>query len=291
LARLRSSPPEARVSRGRRLGSDGASLERSVDAFVDPIGIAGGINLYRYCGNNPVLYVDPRGLVKGDLGEALWNLYKQRAFLGATVVFQLWTQPSQWIWREAKDDGAIESASKMARKAFLVEYAASLSLPTNDGKFHKVVIDGWKDIWDTISRKQWDIVIDPDWPGNPAGILGGNRGFEARGSYEIMLKCTPWKRDGHPHNGTQNELRTMSAEIRNVNMDWRWVDAIDAHSFREYDWRNEGFLRGVGEGFVDIFSDKLLGAGYYVHVNYHQASSPEEAITFSVSQTRQTPAQ
>ena len=28
----------------------------------DPIGISGGLNLYEFCGNNPVNYVDPEGL-------------------------------------------------------------------------------------------------------------------------------------------------------------------------------------------------------------------------------------
>lgn len=37
----------------------------------DPIGESGGLNLYGYVGNNPVLYVDPLGLVRwGDAGRA-----------------------------------------------------------------------------------------------------------------------------------------------------------------------------------------------------------------------------
>ncbi|MGH7615424.1 MAG: RHS repeat-associated core domain-containing protein [Gemmatimonadales bacterium] len=31
----------------------------------DPIGVAGGLNLYGYVGNNPLAYTDPFGLKKG----------------------------------------------------------------------------------------------------------------------------------------------------------------------------------------------------------------------------------
>jgi len=52
---------EAHVSQGGRLGWDGACLG-SVSAFsVDPIGYNGGMNLYAYCGDNPINATDPMG--------------------------------------------------------------------------------------------------------------------------------------------------------------------------------------------------------------------------------------
>jgi RHS repeat-associated protein len=42
----------------------------------DPIGISGGLNLYAFCGNNPVNFVDPLGLCQDDidlLRDAFWD--------------------------------------------------------------------------------------------------------------------------------------------------------------------------------------------------------------------------
>jgi hypothetical protein len=50
------------VSRGRLLGSDGASLGWPVGDSEDPIGIAGGINLYGYANDSPLTRTDPYGL-------------------------------------------------------------------------------------------------------------------------------------------------------------------------------------------------------------------------------------
>lgn len=40
----------------------------------DPIGISGGLNLYAFCGNNPVMYRDPMGLCVEDGNAVLKNI-------------------------------------------------------------------------------------------------------------------------------------------------------------------------------------------------------------------------
>ena len=55
----------------------------------DPIGISGGLNLYAFCGNNPVNYVDPLGECK-EKGEA-----------GFWVGLSLWASGQPWIYKNS----------------------------------------------------------------------------------------------------------------------------------------------------------------------------------------------
>jgi RHS repeat-associated protein len=43
---------------------------------ADPIGISGGVNLYAYCANNPVNFVDPDGLAQDKIGGEVVTVHK-----------------------------------------------------------------------------------------------------------------------------------------------------------------------------------------------------------------------
>jgi hypothetical protein len=80
---------------------------------MDPIGEAGGINLYGFVGNNPVSYVDPWGLnsqiVMGDHGRLVWvGPYNQTP---PGMRFELWWGnadiiPPGMIWGDVDNGNA-----------------------------------------------------------------------------------------------------------------------------------------------------------------------------------------
>ena len=75
-------------------------------------------------------------------------------------------------------------------------------------------------------------------------------------------------------------FRTVRAELRNVDLRWRWTDLVDAHDPLEYNWTEDDVLPGILEGAWDLFGDKVLAASFWVHVNFSQRESQGEATMY-----------
>jgi len=97
--------------------------------------------------------------------------------------------------------------------------------------------------------------------------LGGMIDFEANGSYDIRFSPD-----------TRKSKNTI-VEVKNVSMKWRWVDDIDAHSLREYNWSTDSWVQGIAEGIVgDLIGDKLLNSDFLIHVNFNDTTSRKRTI-------------
>ncbi|GAB6186279.1 hypothetical protein JCM17478_17810 [Thermopirellula anaerolimosa] len=86
----------------------------------------------------------------------------------------------------------------------------------------------------------------------PSFWLGGPHDIEAKGRFDVRLT---------PVDGEKGKLKM---DVRNMEMDWQWVDKIDADSVFEYDWSTNDFRQGILETtFGDLVCDKLLGASFW----------------------------
>ena len=133
-----------------------------------------------------------------------------------------------------------------------------------------VEIPTWTSIWKTIPKRDknggvggigsFDFTTDPNvdgyyWDLNKASFWLGSMGdFQVKGFYLIRVYPSPDNPD------------VTWADIR-PELDWRWVDRIDANSWLEYNWEKNDKYTGVIEGlFGDLIGDKLLGASFDINV-------------------------
>jgi RHS repeat-associated protein len=78
----------------------------------DPIGISGGLNLYAFCGNNPVNFIDPLGLIKlDDFSTEDLEATSDSITIGRDLWMEVATTGSGDAIREATESGSVEHAN------------------------------------------------------------------------------------------------------------------------------------------------------------------------------------
>ncbi len=254
----------------------------------DPIGFGGGqTNLSEYVGNDPTNGIDPTGTIgthnQGSfrpgppirhLGAEIGGEYLSRAAAGAFVLPQIVTGIDNFSghYHDFPDDGSVENASIQARREFLVKYALSHSAKL-DGQWWRLTLDSWTSTEPYSSR--FNIPVDRSFStlNNASFWLGGYNDFQGKGQYSIRITCRPGTSKGY------------DVSVGNLNMKWRWVDDIDAHSFVEAlnndEFKNDGWVAaGIEASIGDLIGDKLLNGDFLIHVTFSQTIKPATKYAF-----------
>jgi len=204
--------------------------------------------------------------IGGRVGKEIKNAYIARGILGLCTL-RIYTSCTTYGAYQYTDDGNIESKSTRARNQFLVDhfYKMSEQNQIEYGQSYKVEIPTWTSVWETIQRNDDDGkgynfttegIDTGEWDINKASFwLGGMWDFQVKGVYWIRVYPSP------------DNPEVKWVDIR-PSLDWRWVDRIDANSWWGYNWEVNDTGAGIGEGLVDFFGDKILGASFDIHVNF-----------------------
>jgi RHS repeat-associated protein len=178
----------------------------------DPIGLAGGINLYGFANGDPVTYSDPYGLkVKCNTQEAcdLWNDLRRRAINAKNSddedVRQAGHRLLNWMGRAQKDRKVTYTIDARQRDAQFED-------ATGGGQGVRVGPNEWLLLIDT--ERDTDRVLNSPWI-NLAHELGGAMGYSEYRGFRSWFG--EW-----PHNKGSLTLenaarRTVGCSIRRVH--------------------------------------------------------------------------
>ena len=111
-----------------------------------------GLNLYAYCRNNPVCYVDPSGHIsckdaRKIMREAIWNGLMLQD-LDAPVVSNL----KAWLERKNRHGGLNELETAMARRIGLVEAGRDTIVVLPDKPHKNGTVGHWETILAEVER-------------------------------------------------------------------------------------------------------------------------------------------
>jgi RHS repeat-associated protein len=140
----------------------------------DPIGLRGGLNLYRYVENNPVRYVDPSGLETGDINQGFggpnppmqWPRCQPKSCMAKCLSKIFGTLPSIYVTPNTSliPDTAVSSPGGISLPGSCDEFYGSSWLTLHE---HYHVIMQWGTGNLTYPGWVWQVVKTA-----PAGIAG-----------------------------------------------------------------------------------------------------------------------
>jgi hypothetical protein len=218
----------------------------------------------------PNSMVETNSPISTKLADSLARLYFTRALEGTCVIGRIYNAFATYSFYEFNGDGHIKDSSRLARINFFVEYARKLgkekSIDLENGEWVTITLNNWTDVYSVLPRKDFALTISADdgvfFTRSASFWLGSAENIEGKGAYKIRF-----------HKDVNNPTATLF-DVRDVSIEWRWVDRLDANALWEYDWQKNSSLQGVIEGILgDATGDIILGASANIYVNFHDGNN------------------
>ncbi|NMC81661.1 MAG: RHS repeat-associated core domain-containing protein, partial [Armatimonadetes bacterium] len=212
----------------------------------DPIGEEGGIALYAFAHNAPLLQVDPVGCSTGfDIAAkyaARFTLAFGQPWIGIPLNLKY-----RYYW--FRDDGNVKALTDQERDQF----------------YYRKTANNLSDLWRSVSvtdseaERVVSFIVEDNrtWT---SWVTVQPRGVSAKGSIEAR-KCS-----------------SQSIQVRNKAVEWTWFDEMDANSWRESQLKgNHGPWAWI-EGLVNVIGDNTLHANF----NFDIAFTDDEKREYTI---------
>ena len=223
-------------------------------ASRDPIEERGGLNLYAFVGNDGVNRWDLLGL--DWIGKKIRNIYISRMSSGplGLLTNRLF---SKRIITDTTD--VMRTKYRSSMREFYRNYLKDATISMSIGYLKKINLNN-VDAKRKANFNRGGSILDND----VRGWLGGPRDVFANGWVELC------------------KVRSNRVYVLKREVDFKWIDRIDAHSYRQMSDLGEDFLPTVLEGTTDLL-EKIRGAAFDIEVNWSDSGrnhSDPSYITF-----------
>jgi len=247
----------------------------------DPIGYGDGMNLYQYVRSRPIVAVDLLGLFGGNafdsyqtpysLADRLLTTYFSRMSpLGGVLQLRKGSEANPYTF----DDELNEMMDNVKIKMGVCAYYRSLVMAAKNSTTMNLYCKPWKTIPVTFGTDNYKLVSKA-WDADDQSFLGG---FLLNGCHSVWARgqfktfCKKFKHED-------------VCWIKEVQVDWRWRDALDGKSFEDFGddiWGGGPLLdvyHAFEAGILDSVLDKVFGVGYSFDIEWkHERGGAKRII-------------
>ena len=167
-------------------------------SYIQPTDI-NGLNLFAYCGNNPVMYVDPNGnfalisfLIGLGIAAGIGAGIGAVSYIGSEVVS--WAITGEWNWSWGMFAGSIFGGAIGGALSFAFPILGTVGSAFINGFVSNAIGMGLQNAWEGTNYSMWDVLFESIFAGGLSALTAGVtskikiKGFTGRGSISQVTR-------------------------------------------------------------------------------------------------------